>query len=782
MNIAKRTLLTMLALFICVGVFAQFRSKLRKANKQYELRAYNLAVKSYLEVLNKKADNGEAMGRLADSYRHLNQMEEAAKWYSQALRQRKYDSENPLQFAHVLKALGRYDDARQWYQFYARGNPVVGNHYAQSCTFAKSQMGSPSSFIVNDELINTSASEFGPSFNGDQVVFSSARTDIQRSSANWTGKANNQLFIANIGPNGNLVSPIFLKNNIKNEFNEGPVSYAPDGRTVAFTKNNFVDGTRHIASSGMELSIYTAQVNVNGDWVNKRPFPYNGTNYSAGFPCFSPDGNTLYFASDRPDGFGGFDIYVSYKMGNSWSSPENLGPVVNSPGNEVTPYFDGSMLYFASDWHHGLGGYDIFRAEANNGRWDRIFHLGNQVNSSRDDYGFIYDNFRNIGYLTSNRPGGKGNEDIYRVSRSADNIVLRVRNASDGRPIPNAIIDFRNCGEGVFRTNSSGVYSFQAVQGLNCNLLIRAEGYSDGNLQISTMGLNNNRQYDINLSRRGEEYFGRVVDYNSQLPIEGTTVIATNIVAENTLQAASNRSGDYALALSPNATYVLRFSRPGYRDINITVQTGNGVDRSILGVTSLLPSTASNTDFPDPVLPEEPSGGQEIPSGYAIQVAAISNPNLSSFNDLSRIGQVYFKNENSKYKIRVGVFQSRREAENALGRVRSQGYPGAFIVSEKGVSSRQGRGAGTVDRPSTGSSGRYKVQLAAYRDTRWFNPDLVSDLGTIEERRRGNFTVKYVSGFNTLSEARNALNRAKSAGFNTAYIVEDINGELRKVN
>jgi tetratricopeptide (TPR) repeat protein len=778
MSILKRIFHVFFALAICHTANAQFQ----KADKEYELHAYNLAIPSYLMVLGSRPDNVQAVGRLADCYRMLNQMEEAAKWYQKAVGMQGVDKERILEYGHVLKALGRYDDAQKQYYVYANTNPVAGNHFAQSCNFAKAQQGVSASFILSNEFINTSASEFGPSFSGSQVVFSSARTDIRRSSSNWTGKANNQLFMASVGSQGYLESPVFLKNVEVGEFNDGPVSFSPDGKLVAFTKNSFVDGTRQIPESGMELSIHIAQINPSGAWVDAKPFPHNGTQYATGFPCFSPDGMSLYFASDRPDGFGGFDIYVSHLKGSIWTAPENLGPVINSPGNEMTPFFDGAMLYFSSDWHHGLGGFDIFRAEQSNGRWTRIFHLGNTVNSSRDDYGFVYDSFRNLGYLVSNRPGGRGNEDIYRVYRSADNIELRVKNASDGSSIPYADIDFTNCGERIYKTDDRGHYSFQAVQGLNCNLVVRKEGYVDYVFQISTLGLNRRQEYDIPLSRIGEQYAGKVLNSANRAPVAGVTITATNQATGSSIEASTDAYGDYTLALSPKSTYVLRFSRPGFRDVNMTVRTEDGLDRTILGIISLLSSTSSSGEVgagvgePSSVEPLEPA----IDRGFAVQVAAIGTPSLDRFDDLRNLGSVYYKTAGATYKIRVGVFNSRSDAENALRQIKAKGYQGAFIVQEEG--SDTGVKGAPQTQPSTAGFGQYKVQLAAYRDTRWFDETRVRDLGVIEEKQRDGLTVKYIAGFTSVNEAREALRKAKAAGFDSAFIVLEENGQLRKIN
>ena len=788
MKISSRVLLSTIILSFFVSFLqAQNLTDLRRANKEYELHAYNLAIQSYMKILQRRPNNPDILVKVADSYRHLNQMEKAREFYDRAIGQNKVDPIAYLDYGKVMMALGRYDEAYNLFMNYARVNNMVGKHYADNCNFAKSQLGIGSSYLVSNEFINSSSSDFGVSFYGDQVIFSSARTDIQRSSSSWTGKAYNQLFRAKPGDNGFLQQAIFMKNSLKNEYNVGPLAFSPDYKTVVYTKNNFVDGTRHIATSGMELSMYVAQVNANGDWVDARAFPFNSPNYNTGFPSFSPDGNALYFSSDRADGYGGYDLYVSYYLNDRWSAPENLGPVVNSPGDEISPYFDGNNLFFSSDWHPGFGGYDVFRAERSGQRFSRIFHLGNAVNSPRDDYNFIYDSFKNQGYLTSNRAGGRGNEDVYKVFKSADNIVIRVKNAADGRPLSNALVDFSDCKEGTYRTDGAGLYSFQAVQGLDCNVVVKKEGYNTNSVRVTTVGLRQKREIEVTLSKVGEEYLGRIVSYTSRQPVAGVTVIATNTATNSSTRSQTDVNGDYGLALLPNSFYIVRYSRPGYREVERNVRTKGKDDRGILGIISLLP-TAINpndavTDPDDPFRnddPFEPEPDREktVQSGYAIQVAAIGSPVLESFSNLRSLGQVYYKQDGSRYKIRLGVYGTRSEAERILRAAKSQGYTGAFIVQEEGVVTNE---KGGNDSFTPKGSSPYKVQLAAYTNDRWFDPTPIRDLGTIEERRKGKYIVKYLTGFESENAARSALRRAKSAGFNTAFLVVEENGELIKI-
>ena len=371
-----KTCLTVLILMLSFSInYGQ--SNLRKANKQYELGAFNVAIKSYLKVLDRQPRNIQALGRLADCYRHLNNMREAEKHFSRLTEMRNVEPEHYLNYGHVLKALGQYDAAKRYYYKYAEKYPVAGNQYAESCNFAISKASLPPSTKVTNEFLNTGSADFSPTIYKDgKVIYASSRRDIRsndRNAPKLNSYGGNQLFITMRDANGFLKKPALLRKNFGGTQNEGPVAYSPDAKIVAVTRNNYVNGTRQIPTAGFELSLHIAEVTSNGDFTNIVPFPYNGSGYSTGFASFSPDGNELYFASDRPDGFGGFDIYVSQRIGNSWSAPENLGAVINTQGNEITPFFNGTDLFFASDWHFGFGGLDLFSSQKmTTGGWNQV--------------------------------------------------------------------------------------------------------------------------------------------------------------------------------------------------------------------------------------------------------------------------------------------------------------------------------------------------------------------------------------------------------------------------
>ncbi len=783
----KSALFAFVLLSLC-GHMAFAQRGLKKANKQYELKAFSLAAQSYKNVLDRSPNVLEAIYKLADCYRHLNQMEEAAKWYERAVQFKEVPPPVYLQYGHVLKALGQFEQARKWFLKYSTVDPVWANQMAESCRFAMEHIDDPPRFEVVAEAINSTESDFGPSFlNRQQIVFGSARQDIKPQGVNtreWIKKSN-LLFRAQRDSRGFLSNVAIYHRDPASHFNEGPVAFSPDGRTVVITKNNFVNGTRQIPSAGLELSLFIATVAADGTWTGMHPFPHNMAGYSTGFAAFSEDGQMLYFASDRPGGFGGFDLYVSVRQGNSWSAPENLGPVVNSPGHELTPYVVGNTLYFASDWHAGFGGFDLFKSERTTRGFTTLINLGPGVNSTYDDYSLTFDPVLNIGYLCSNRPGGQGLEDIYRVSQAGSLFTFRVLDAATRTPIANATIDFGNCGQQRYHTDANGMYSFQLVEPIQCKVIVQKEGYVPATLNFTSSIPNSDRIIEILLTNAKNLYTGRVVDAQSTQPLGGVHIRATHIRSQQFQEVISQSDGSYQLALQPNASYLIRYSMVGYREINRTVHTGDGTDKSILGIVSLPPVTTPLTNTSpstSTAQPAAPSGG------WAIQLAAVrayKQPDLSPFQKkLGTLGPIYVMEEKGMKKVRLGPFELRQDAEAALAIVKARGFRKAFIVAQSPQlntlppAASPSASPGRIANPGVGP---YKVQVGAFSSMRFFDESKLLDLGVIEKRAKGQLTVVLLSGFDSLEDARAAARVAEKRGFKGAFVVQEVNGQLVKV-
>ncbi len=762
----------------------------RKADKEYELKAFSRAIQSYLRYINQNPADGEAMAKLADCYRHLNEIEEAEEWYERAFSApQTVDPIHYLYYGKVLMSAEKYDLAAREFRRFGQVSPEYGNHYYERAIYASRNSRRVARYdILPLDGINTSASDFGPTFfKNNQIAYSSARLDANASTSSWTGKAKNQVFVAN-DEQGSLKTERLLRPQANIRDGEGPISYASDGRTVVITRNNFVDGTRMISSSGMKLDLYIADVGYDGNWSEEREFPWNGSDFSTGFGHLAADGNTLYFASNRPGGVGGFDIYVSYKTANDWSPPELLPNTINSLGDEISPYFDGRTLYFASTWHEGYGGYDIFQSERNNQEWSVARNMGVGINSSYDDLGFIFDGVRNLGYFVSNRKEGRGNEDIYKVSRETNEVIVRVLNATDNMPINGAMIDFSDCQKGIYETDANGIFNFRADEELNCRLLIRKPGYTTAALQLSGISIRDNKNYEVVLENEADRYEGLVVDVDTRIPIDQMLVQATNQQNRSTYETYTDQKGNYKLPLQVNAYYTVRYSKIGYADRSRNVSVRDG-GRNVLGIVEMrrTSSTTPTTPAVDPVSPSI----DDLPDlGYAVQVSATDKLDLDKYAVLNVHGNVYYVKDKGLFKIRVGVFLSKSEAGILAEKLGSSGYKGAFVVEEEmqNVADKVIGSSSMVTGIDKGGndvemSDGYKVQLAAYRDpSKYFDERKVEGLGFVEQHRKGQLTVMLLSGYRTEQEARNALTKAKRAGFSTAFLVYDRNGQLQKVN
>jgi tetratricopeptide (TPR) repeat protein/cell division septation protein DedD len=792
-----------ISIFCFTAAFTQ--SSLKRANKQYELSAFNLAVKSYQEVLEKNADHLEANSKIADCYRHLNQLERALPHYQAAIVQSGVEEIYVFQYGLTLQGLGRYDEAKKVFDRLAENSSAFkarAKQFSDACTFASS-MDEPSLFKISHEFVNTVASDFGVAlFKDEQIVFSSGRTDLlPRDSRNAPSnfEATNRLYISGRDKNGFIQTPVMLHSGFSVATNEAPIAYSPDYKWVAITKNNFLDGTRQIPSSGMELTLYIAQVDDNGSWSNEIAFPYNGTGYSTGYPAFSPDGNSLYFSSNRPEGYGGFDIYVSQRVGNTWSAPENLGSAVNSLGNEITPFHDGTSFYFASDYHKGFGGFDIFRAEQSNGRWSTIYHGGSGLNSSADDFGFVFDANKNIGYFVSNRAGGKGNEDIYRILKESDNVVVKVTDALSGTVVADATIDFSSCGNKSYQTNSSGIFNFQVMDNLDCYVKVSKAGYLPKSVKITSLGLRQNRTLDVALMKEDQVYKGKTVNGYNGYALEEVKIIATNTKTNEVVSTTADLQGDYYLALQPKSTYVLRFSKAGFRDVNLNFQTAENNKKTIQNVDLLPVGVATQVKQPESYEKETgaiSSTSTTLTSGYSVQLAAVpgNKPDVSGHQ--SKVGsgyKVYFVREGNYAKIRVGVFSSKEDAQEALKKIKGQGYSGAWVVEEKNkealdsnrptTTTPKKAETSTTSQPAASSQLKgYLVRLATYTDMTNFDSSKIDDVGVITLIPKGKATIVLLSGYEDKASADIALRKARGRGFADAYIVMQVDGDLKRAD
>lgn len=584
--------------------------ELVRADKQFDLYAYNLALRTYQEVLKKEPANARALARVADCNFQLNKPEESLEFYDKAARARNPDPEVLLRYGIALMQTGDYAGAKKQFRFYAESNERDGAHYLKMCDYAINASKNEGNYHARNEPLNTEAADYSPAFWGNRLVYNSARTDIMRKSSSktisdWTGSAYNQLFVTQRNPeNGFLQKPTLLRSDLQSAFNEGPATFSKNGRTVAFCRNNFINGTRQIAEKGINMSLYFADIDANGVWSSDKAFFFNGPDFATGFPSLSPDGKTLVFASNQEGGYGGWDLYVSNWTANGWTTPRNLGTPLNTPGNEVTPFYDGKNLYFSSDWHDGFGGMDVFRAELGSDEVKNIYQLGLGINSSRDDYGFIFDADQNIGYLTSNRSGGRGNEDVWQITKRRMDLAEKNTTTSNlspasyntnygnnpvstpgdkylhllvtdeqGKPISNVEVDFLDCGCSTGRTDASGKYYFEALNRVvDCKVNLTREGYQDASIALYSFG---RQQVLVAMNKdQRHEYLGKVLDVRTKEPLYSVVVQFQTPDNERLIQTSTDSDGRYSVMLESGYGYEMTFIKEGYLDAVVNIKPG----------------------------------------------------------------------------------------------------------------------------------------------------------------------------------------------------------------
>ncbi|MCB0549608.1 MAG: PD40 domain-containing protein [Phaeodactylibacter sp.] len=304
--------------------------------------------------------------------------------------------------------------------------------------------------LVNLAEINTSALEFSPVFYENGMVFVSSRRK-EGPIDQQIGETFFELFYSELDPNGSPLKPESFSLRINSQLHEGPVSFNRDGDMMYFTRNNLIQGVQKADSKGkVGMKIYQASRGLT-DWENVQELPFNSDEYSCMHPALSPDGNKLYFASNRPGGQGNLDIWVAFNQNGYWSPPVNMGPQVNTDGNEAFPFIhESGTLFFASDGHRGYGGLDLFMIDVGRPEWGKVINLGEPFNSKADDLGIILNPDGDIGYFSSNRPGGNGKDDIYMFEApegiqgvqfpKLSNSVIAVFDENTGRRLPGASI------------------------------------------------------------------------------------------------------------------------------------------------------------------------------------------------------------------------------------------------------------------------------------------------------------------------------------------------------
>ncbi|MDQ8006308.1 MAG: OmpA family protein [Pedobacter sp.] len=505
-----------LTLFLCIYLLPSvlFSDDIKEADKLYKQLDYKYALEIYEKIM-KANPNMEVAQKIANCYRFINNTEAAEVWYKKTIGYTDAAAENYLYLAEALKQNGKFDEAAANFIAWGQKNPAQAKEaekQANICSVAKTWSENPDigAQLENEIGFNSENSDFSPARFGSNIILISDRWQKNKKGEEiygWTG--NPYLKIYSASASSKQVD--ILKGTINKGFHSGPLAVYPSLDTVIFTRAVMSANKKmKIGDTGKQYLLVA--VKKGDEWVAKEKLPFNEEGlFSVQHPALSPDGKVLYFASDMPGGLGGMDLYYSEKLPNgTWSKPLNCGDQVNTPQDDVFPTVrqDGKF-YFASKGHIGMGGLDVFSAVGSKNNFKEVENLRAPLNSPKDDFGILFNNDLKTGYLSSNRNGGVGLDDIYRFTTGIKaepksqiyavngSVVEKGTNA----PIAGLEVLLINKGNGtetkVF-SDAQGKFAFTLEKETDYIVKGNPQQYfTTQSGEISTKGINQSTVYDI---------------------------------------------------------------------------------------------------------------------------------------------------------------------------------------------------------------------------------------------------------------------------------------------
>ncbi|HQQ94692.1 MAG TPA: OmpA family protein [Bacteroidia bacterium] len=451
-------------------------AQMNKGDKNFELGRYKEAIAAYRTETGSKSKNRQlAYVKIGNCHKAINDYDQAEKAYETAynisldsVKGQEMPAEFYSDYAQILKAKGKYADAAEQYRNYLKVRPedVTAQKSLKFCEDIQNIATMPVEYAVqNVSGINTVKSEFAPQYLNGKLLFAAERDefDLNNNSANNAEPFLN-IFISDVnGATGSKAKKFDPE--LNSPYHDGPACLSPDGNTLYLTRTVKVKG---------KASVYNARLYVltkaGKSWGKPVEFQHNSNDYSTAHASISSDNSMLFFTSDMPGGYGAKDIWMCRRDSGGWSQPVNLGPEVNTSGNEMFPYYSPKgKLYFSSNGLPGFGGLDIYTAKMENGRWILLRNEGLNMNSSTDDFGvtMVSDT---TGYFSSDREGGKGRDDIYRYRYTDKSLVVsgRVLMTEDVRDFAKQkkvkLLDANGNVIDSMYTNEKGYFAFKNLE------------------------------------------------------------------------------------------------------------------------------------------------------------------------------------------------------------------------------------------------------------------------------------------------------------------------------
>jgi|GEM_PF-1249958 len=599
----KRLFLLAVLILSVGGIQAQEISKnVQRADRIFEDGNYDKALDQYLRVASDEVVTAHIARQIGSCYRFQGNMPQAEIWYEKALQQPDHSSGDYLLLGYAQKANGKVElAAATLNKLYALDMlPNLAQQPGGGSSFDALLREGFLSLNVVPVSINSPESDFSPTIYRDALVFATSRFD--RELANLDRQINPQqhlsLYTARLSNSGELGAPFVFSNDLLSRYYTGPIAFSPSGDTAYFVRKKYLKARRGDEKQMAEnnLKIHRAIYN-HGEWIDQGPLPFCTDSYSVGDPAVSPDGKRLYFTSDMPGGMGGADLYYrDIRLGGSFGDAVNLGAKINTAGNEMCPFVakDGT-LFFASDGLPGFGNLDLFAAYPTANGFDYVTNLGYPVNGAYDDFGLTLSANGTIAFFSSNRPGGMGDDDIYKievkkivVTHTLDGQVIDDK----GAPVVSATVKVMDGDKVVntLSTDAAGKFAAKLDDGLKVSLRAERTDYFPTSAEVNTFGLGlkpTTIPVKITMTRDiGYTLTATILSMDNNSPVMGARAIAFPPDTTKALVGSADQLGRVRLKLDKDTDYRVRVEKEGFISKWFTLST-KGRERGDLNLSTM---------------------------------------------------------------------------------------------------------------------------------------------------------------------------------------------------
>lgn len=465
----------------------------RKGEQDMSLLAYSQAEQHFDKAL-KQGEDRRTLLLAGQAELKQEKVEEASVHYVAAEKLAPLEGDDAYAYGRLLMAQGKYTEAEPMFVRALQDRPEKSDiaELIGACQGYRSFYTDSLRYRVRPVPMQGISRAYSPVAHGDRLLFTGQKEATMAKQDPWSGQSFADLYLVTMDAQGNPGTPEPIKGTVNGPFHEGPAALADSGRTLYFTRSNYygrklIKDQKNISN----LKLFRATLGEDGAWGNITEFAYNGESFSLGQPAVSKDGKTLFFTSDMPGGHGGKDLWYSRNLGTGWEPPVNMGPSINTIGDEMFPTVVGDALYFSSTGHNNMGGLDIFETHPEGEYWSEPQNMGYPVNSTRDDFGLWLDSTGTHGYFSSSRTGTDLIHELI-IPTPEFTVSGTISNAQDGKPVPFALVTLQNLADlmNVQDTaDANGNFSFKLDPNRVYNILVQSDSMLARSTMVSTVGL-----------------------------------------------------------------------------------------------------------------------------------------------------------------------------------------------------------------------------------------------------------------------------------------------------